>query len=391
MFGDLPPEILGEILHRLPVKSLVKCTIVCKHLNSFITDQTFIFDHLNQTIQASSGNGWLFLQLYLRTRHLVPYIHHEEFYSLYSHNQQIDQFSFKKFPLSGLLRSYNHSTVVGTCDGLVCITDSQIYHMATLLIWNPSIRKYMIIFEPILTSDTGNGQHKGYQPLYGFGFDSKNKDYKVIRLVALLDKEIVPQVEVFSLASRSWRSIPFRASPFLLPDLFWNIPQVFLNGVVHWVVSRRCDDHILNFILTFDVVEETFGELTLPQLLRESTTELSILEGGDSLCVLHALYVEDDCFFSIWVMKEYGVVGSWNEVYCWDSHLYKGITTVLDLCADGKVVLLLYSGDVVLLDPVTEVVKSLTGQKWFHAFAGSYVESLVFIKREPDLLSYEFT
>ncbi|KAK4253326.1 hypothetical protein QN277_010649 [Acacia crassicarpa] len=394
MFGDLPPEILGEILHRLPVKSLVKCTIVCKYLNSFITDQTFIFDHLNQTIQASSGNGWLFLQLY----HQRP-IRYEEFYSLYSHNQQIGHFSVNKFPLSSLLQSFDHSTVVGTCDGLVCITNSQIHDMATLLIWNPSIRKYMLISEPILTSGTGNGQHEGYQPLYGFGFDSKNKDFKVIRLVTLycskrkrletlLRKENVPQVEVFSLASRSWRSIPFRASPFLLPDLFWNIPQVFLNGVVHWVVSRRCDNHIVNIILTFDVAEETFGELTLPQQLRESTTELSILQGGDSLCVLHAFYVEDDCFFSIWVMKEYGVVGSWNEVYCWDSHLYQGITNVLALCADGKVVLLLYSGDVVLLNPVTEVVKSLTGQKWFYAFVGSYVESLVFIKREPDVLSY---
>ncbi|KAK4253324.1 hypothetical protein QN277_010647 [Acacia crassicarpa] len=352
MFGDLPPDILGEILHRLPVKSLVKCTIVCKAWNSFITDQTFIFDHLNQTIQASSGNGWLFLQLYRETTDAPT--RYEEFYSLYSHNQQIDHFSVKKFPLSGLLQSYDHSYVVGTCDGLVCITDSQIRNIATLLIWNPSIRKYMIIFEPILTSGTGNGQHEEYQPLYGFGFDSKNKDYKVIRLlVALFDEENVPQVEVLSLASRSWRSIPFRASPFLLPDVFWNIPQVFLNGVVHWVVSRRCDDHILYFILTFDVVEETFGELTLPQLLRESTTELTILEGGDSLCVLHTFYVEDDRFSSIWVMKEYGVVGSWNEVYRWDSPLFVGISTVLALCADGKVLVLLYSGDVVLLDPVT--------------------------------------
>ncbi|KAK4253322.1 hypothetical protein QN277_010645 [Acacia crassicarpa] len=315
MSGDLPPEILADILHRLPVKSLVKCTIICKDWNSFITDRTFIFDHLNQTIQASSGNDWLFLQLY----HRMP-TWYEEFYSLYSHNQQIDHFSVKRFPLSSLLHPYDHSTVVGTCDGLVCITDSQIYHMATLLIWNPSIRKDMIISEPILTSGTDNAQHEGYQPikpLYGFGFDSKNKGYKVIRLAALfgkktcdsLTKENIPQVEVFSLASRSWRSIPFTASPFLLPDLFWNIPQVFLNGVVHWVVSWRCDDHILNFILTFDVVEETFGELTLPQLLRESTTELSILQGGASLCVLHAFYVEDDHFFSIWVMTEYGVVG----------------------------------------------------------------------------------
>ncbi|KAK4253323.1 hypothetical protein QN277_010646 [Acacia crassicarpa] len=388
MFGDLPPEVLVDILHRLPFKSLMKCTNVCKDWNSLITDQTFIFDHLNQTIQASKGNGWLFLQLYLEMGARIQDIHYEEFYSLYSHNHY-EEFFADRFPPSSILHSYDHSTVVGTCNGLVCITGDPMHDIATFLIWNPSIRKYMVISEPILTSGAGNGQHEEYQfSLYGFGFDSKNKDYKVIRLVTLLSKENVPQVEVFSLASRSWRSIPFIASPFLLPELLWNIPQVFFNGVLHWVVSRRCDDRILNFILTFDVVEETFGELTLPQHLRESTSKLSILQGEDSLCVLHAYHVEDDLFFSIWVMKEYGVVGSWNEVYSWDSHLYEGIFTVLALCADGKVVLLLDSGDVVLLDPVTQLVKSLTDLKWLNAFAGFYVESLVFIKREPDVLSY---
>ncbi|KAI9077734.1 hypothetical protein K1719_040220 [Acacia pycnantha] len=235
---------------------------------------------------------------------------------------------------------------------------------------------------------TGNRQHERYQLFFGFGFDSKNKDYKVIRFVTLGDKENVPQVEVFSLASRSWRSIPIRVAPFLLSQYLRNIPQVFVNGVVHWVVSRRCDDHILNFILSFDVVEETFGEVTLPQHLRESTSVLSILQGGDSLCVLHTYCEEDQCFFSIWVMKEYGVVGSWNEVFRCDLNVYGGISTVLALCANGKVVLRLYSGDVVLLDPVTELVKPLTDRKCFHAFAGSYVKSLVFINGEPDVLSY---
>ncbi|KAI9075267.1 hypothetical protein K1719_042768 [Acacia pycnantha] len=108
---------------------------------------------------------------------------YEEFYSLYLHNQQIDHFSVERFPLSRLLQLYDYSTVVGTCDGLVCITDYQI------LIWNPSIRKYMVLPEPILTYSTVNGQHEGYQ-LFGFGFDSKNKDYKVIRFVTLLVKKM---------------------------------------------------------------------------------------------------------------------------------------------------------------------------------------------------------
>ena len=69
-------------------------------------------------------------------------------------------------------------------------------------------------------------------------------------------------------------------------------------------------------------------------------------------------------------------------------NLYGGILTVLALCADGKVVLVLSSRDVVLRDPVTQLVKPLTDLKCFHAFVGSYVKSLVFINGEPDVLSY---
>ena len=48
MSDEFPPEILVEIFHRLPLKSLVKFTSVSKSWYSLITDNTFIFDHLNQ-------------------------------------------------------------------------------------------------------------------------------------------------------------------------------------------------------------------------------------------------------------------------------------------------------------------------------------------------------
>ncbi|KAK4253319.1 hypothetical protein QN277_010642 [Acacia crassicarpa] len=375
--GDFPPEILVEVLHRLPVKSLVKFTSVSKAWNSLITNQTFIFDHLNRTIQASNGNGSLFLQLHHQTIECSdPYFdHHEEFYSLDSDNQQIDHFSVERFPLSRLI-VWGRSTVVGSCDGLICVFDSSLCHSDTLIIWNPSIRKYMVLPEPIVTCMTGNNPL-----LFGFGFDSRNKDYKVIR--------IFPQVEVYSLASRSWKNITNRAPPFLHCKPPQKTTQVFVNGVVHWVVCRRCNGQIQNFILTFDVVEEMFGELMLPPHLRESTSVLSVLEGGKYLSVLHSHSEANQGCFRIWIMREYGVVETWSELFCFDSDHYRNnILDVLALASNGKVVLSLRKGTIVLFDPTTELLNPLGDGKHFRAFIGSYVQSLVLIKEEPHFLSY---
>lgn len=247
----------------------------------------------------------------------------------------------------------------------------------------------MKLRKQIMARSNHNIERVKYRLLYAFGFDSKNKDYKVVRLVTLNNEQDSPQVEVYSLASCSWRSITVRVPLFFLPAHLQKIPhQMFVNGSVHWVVSRRYGSEVQNFVLSFNVVEETFGELMLPRQLNESASMLSILEGGHLLAVLHTYSKKSIDFFSIWVMKEYGVVESWTEVLRCDLKRYGGIMTVLALTSRGKVVLRLCSGAIVLLDPMEDSVKSLGDQEYFHAFAGPYVESLFFINKKTDVLSY---
>ncbi|XP_028764511.1 F-box/kelch-repeat protein At3g23880-like [Neltuma alba] len=390
MAGDLPPEIMVEILQRLPPKSLVRFRAVCKTWNSLITNPSFISDHLNRTAQPRNGNNFLLLQID-RPSSGQPSTHtndYQEFYSFYSYNQLANSFSSDRFSFTPRFRLYGYSTVVGTCNGLVCFAQHSIIYFTTLIIWNPSLRKYVNLRRPIIPRSGHIHEHRQYRVLYGFGFDSMNMDYKVVRLVTLNNERDNPQVEVYSLASASWRSISVRVPLFFLPAHLRRTTQMFVNGALHWVVSRKYGDQVQNFILSFDVVQETFGELMLPRQLNESPLILSILEGGHLLAVLHTYSKKNMKFFSIWVMKEYGIVESWTEVLRRDLNRYGGIMTVLGLTGNGKVVLRLCSGAIVLLDPVDDLVKSLGDQEYFHAFAGPYAESLFFINKKTNVLSY---
>ncbi|KAK4276225.1 hypothetical protein QN277_019195 [Acacia crassicarpa] len=377
-----PQEILEEILHRLPLKSLVNCISVCKSWKSLISDHSFICNHLNRTIQAKPDIASLFLFISLKKRaEGFKYYESQDFYSLCSDNhQQSDDndFSVLKSSVIPLVTS-EHKEVVGTCNELVCLADYSVLDTSDLVIWNPCIRKYLVLPKSSVGFRFCDPDHRRNRVFFGFGFDSEAKDFKVVRLASTINnREETPQVEVYSLATGSWRNITGKAPPILLcMQVLWK-NQMFINGVIHWVVSQRRNGRIHNFILTFDLVEE-FGELMLPEILRESPYQLSILAAEDSLAVVHTYCSEvDEEFISIWVMLE----DSWSEVFHRDTRRYGGISSVLAIRNSGELVLRIYGGMVILLDPVKESVKDLEPRDFVHAFAGFHVESLFLINEQ---------
>ncbi|OMO57657.1 hypothetical protein COLO4_35209 [Corchorus olitorius] len=56
-YFNLPKDLFAEILVRLLIEDLVKCTAVCKSWNSLIKNPTFISDHLEKTISSFSGSA----------------------------------------------------------------------------------------------------------------------------------------------------------------------------------------------------------------------------------------------------------------------------------------------------------------------------------------------
>ncbi|XP_054808634.1 F-box/kelch-repeat protein At3g06240-like [Prosopis cineraria] len=232
----------------------------------------------------------------------------------------------------------------------------------------------------------------------GFGFDSKNNDFKVVKIFLRLWERVTPLVEIYSLATAKWRSsisTGSRSGPSICSCLHGlTRDQIFINGSLHWLVCGCCNGlQRRKFILSFDLAGETFGELMmLPACLNPlaSCHRLSLLMTGtnnSSLVLVHEKEVRwsHNNVFDIWVMREYGNVDSWNLIFSFDSsRLYNGeISRVIAMRSSGELVLQTYGNQTILLDPNKDsVVRCLGLEEYNVRFAGDYMEALSLINEE---------
>ncbi|XP_026397185.1 F-box/kelch-repeat protein At3g06240-like [Papaver somniferum] len=121
--------------------------------------------------------------------------------------------------------------ILGSCNGLVCIESSS----ESIFIWNPATREYKTLPKALIGYPSADMKGADYRFLYGFGFDCKNDDYKVLRMV---DVEVakVSEARVYSLRSNSWKILGF--VPYDLS--FSKTNGILLNGVLHWVATVWC-------------------------------------------------------------------------------------------------------------------------------------------------------
>ncbi|GJW06845.1 F-box domain containing protein [Tanacetum coccineum] len=104
---DVPPEILDEILSRLPVKSLLRFWSVSKHLCAVIDSPRFINQHLNQSLKMNK----IFIQLKDSTSGSSKC-------SFYVEDSSPDYKNLEPpFNQSG-----PHYHIMGSFNGLICLT-----------------------------------------------------------------------------------------------------------------------------------------------------------------------------------------------------------------------------------------------------------------------------
>ena len=156
--------------------------------------------------------------------------------------------------------------------------------------------------------------HGTFHASIGFGFDPKTKDYKVIKVVTLLEslglKKNRPQVEIYTLSTGQWRMLRTDLAPICA--LFQHDSQIFINGALHWVAFRVSDNNLHNFVLVFDLGEEVFYDILLPEFLGH----MGLMSGSVSVYRNSiAFFQKDNGFLHIWTMKEYGVVSSWTKLF----------------------------------------------------------------------------
>ncbi|XP_026384037.1 F-box protein CPR1-like [Papaver somniferum] len=194
---------------------------------------------------------------------------------------------------------------IGSCNGLVCVDFDDTWD--EIILWNPSTREYKTIPKP----PVGDGRVKDI--IYGFGYDQKTCDYKLIRVVSYRRYDTDSEVLVYTLGSNSWKkneNIPYN----IVGATVSTKPS---NGAVHWVAKKGMNKmdptKATKVIVSLDIAEEVTKEIQMPSCFKThpvSVEDLGVL--GEDLY----LSVEDDREdkFDVWVMKEYGVADSWTKM-----------------------------------------------------------------------------
>ncbi|KAL6204375.1 hypothetical protein ACLB2K_021643 [Fragaria x ananassa] len=249
MLDYLPLEISQNILFKLSLQCLIICTSVCKSWKSMIKNSNFIQDHL--TFKNKYGPPLLLLHCATRKRcdaFSNKLIKEEmaEFYSVHYDNHDFSKYYDVEVPIA-VDNGMPCLHAVGTCNGLVCIADDLAVEANKFIICNPLIRKSVTL--PVPNFRIENYDHTGsplkYNVSIGFGYDAETNDYKVVRLVTLLNGASHTVAEVYSLATGSWSP---RRRVNGVSEMEACTPQAFVNGILHWLAIYEAEDAPLGFL-----------------------------------------------------------------------------------------------------------------------------------------------
>ncbi|KAK6158857.1 hypothetical protein DH2020_006171 [Rehmannia glutinosa] len=149
----------------------------------------------------------------------------------------------------------------------------------------------------------------------GFGFDQRTGDFRVVNFLYDFHNEhdFLPKAFVYDVKIGSWRSIG-QVVPCYMPKNWYS--SVFVNGVVHWLAYKRPKfNGQPNCIMGFDVVEEVFKLMELPQNLEfgSNVNEMRLCPSVDEKSV--SLFINVGEIWDLWLMKDYGKVESWARIY----------------------------------------------------------------------------
>ncbi|XVF74580.1 hypothetical protein PTKIN_Ptkin13bG0121100 [Pterospermum kingtungense] len=298
--GNLSEDLKIEILSRLPVKSLIRFRCVHATWNSLFKSSFFIANHRKNSKSKNHG----FISIFIKENRYL------RFMSFTGDN--FDVCFNRKLPL----KYHNHYLrSVDSCNGLVCVCDLS----RRIFSYNPSTNEHKII--PL---------SNGGMVAFGFGYDSINNYYKIIKVVSWynIKWENFSQAEVYTLGmDSSWREVE-------LPDDSVTTASEYLDKRVY---AYR-------------------GLLSVIKHVRRRDT------------------------FEIWVMEKYGVKESWSKLHVVElsPKRLKGLPRLLGIGMNGELILQV-SRDIIVYDHENEEFKAIE----FHDEYGisfnvvSYRESLV--------------
>lgn len=412
---QLPYEIVEEILLQLPVKSLLRFRSVCKPWGALISDPKFVKSHLlirytkqddddddcdhdHDTHGKTTSSR---ARLMLSSLSLFQSVHVQVL-----NTTTIDAPATATMPSRGdgeaeslaeakaeaagttganittsvveaeheysvtMRRPVKDMKIVGSCNGLVClVVDSE-----DMMIYNPSTRQ--VHAAPKLSTISG----KDY--FYGFGYDSRKEDYKIVRATSSSKAGVfATQLDIYSLKTNTWR-----ARSETLPFYFlFNLVGTLLNGALHWAVRRgkTTDQAYANgdgerpfSIVSFDIAEETYRQVPLPGNGDKNFSFYGLGVLGGRLSMLHSPHGSD---YQVWLMNEYGVKASWSIFTTIPLKIdseYLGLMSLLSILKNGEILILLHQRKLVIYNPADRNFRAVFAGDVHSSQVALYTESL---------------
>jgi len=291
----------------------------------------------------------------------------------------------KKFSLR-FASSMPEFDVVGSCNGLLCMSDS---------LYNDSLYLYNPFTTNSLELPECSNKYHDQELVVGFGFHQTTKEYKVVKIVYFRGSNSnyrgrgriqykQSEVQILTLSSRTDQSLSWRSLGKAPYKFVKRSSEALVNGRLHFVTRPRRHVPDRKFV-SFDLGDEEFREIPKPDCGGLNRTNHRLVNLKGCLCaVVYGNYMKLD----IWVMRSYGVKESWGKEYSIGTYLPKGLKQNLDRpmwiwknAENGKVVrvlCVLENGEVLLeyknrvlvaYDPKVGKFKDLVFNglpNWFH-------------------------
>ncbi|KAG6431780.1 hypothetical protein SASPL_109863 [Salvia splendens] len=344
---ELPPEILSDILSRLPITRLLTCKAVCKtflettssnpYFNSLLSSKMALYlivqfgnsNHPTGSVHLiDSGLDTAFLSTEMAE--LKPMFHIPDYPGRYhkSYNMHAgDQ---------------NNFCLVNSCDGLLYFAERDCCERS--FVCNPVMEDYLTLPEVVKDRNL-------FQLTMGswFGFSVGDNRYKVLRILTTVigrPREFgfkqVFSAQVLVVGSSSWRDIGEQPPS---EHLTWDTCFILLDGSVYWLCQFP---ELSKFIVYFDFHQEKFGEIPSPPELRNGWrinrhyASMGVLGG----CLSLAVNVQS---LDIWVLQRYDSQVSWTRQFVIDTSfpvgnlLVEGTFKPLQVLDNRYVILMIWS------------------------------------------------
>ncbi|XP_057784847.1 F-box/kelch-repeat protein At3g23880-like isoform X3 [Salvia miltiorrhiza] len=277
-FKNLPPEIITEILLRLPVVSIPISECVCKRWLHLLESDAFVKSHFARSAPAlvvvEDSNQLKVLELKLLL------------------NLDLESYN----PLTQYDFPYQRGRIRNCFNGFLVIRVG----FDKLWVCNPITRE-------VIKLDLPADPQQSTLEVSALGFGAS--EVVCIKRRSYDDKL---DCHVYTLGTGSWRRLEG------IPYNYHNGEGAFVNGNLHWIATIGEE----SWISCFDVETECFSFFKAPPYHAQGlplirVTSISALNGCLWFCKVASEYVNygGGCELTIWIMKEYGVDESWSLEY----------------------------------------------------------------------------